>query len=327
MGKSKSKVTLFLKGCAMGAADVVPGVSGGTIAFITGIYEELLESISNLNLSLFKTIKKNGIKAAWQQINGNFLLVLLLGIGTSLLTLAKVVSYLLEHHEIPLWSFFFGLVLGSVWLVGKQVERWDIKTIAALIIGTAVAYYITILPPFTESHNLWYIFICGCIAICAMILPGVSGSFILVLLGAYATILESLSNLLSGLKAMSTEIIMANGSVIMVFALGCIVGLISFSRFLNYLFKRSKNVVIAVLTGFLIGSLNKIWPWKETITTFTKHAGEPNEKIIPLLQKNISPQQFEINHATSPELMLVITMFLVGILILIVLDRFAPKED
>ena len=310
----------------MGAADVVPGVSGGTIAFITGIYEELLESISNVELSLFKTIKNDGIKTAWKQVNGNFLLVLMLGIATSLLTLAKVVSYLLENHEIPLWSFFFGLVLGSVWLVGKKVEKWNIKTISALIIGTAIAYYITILPPFTESNNLWYIFICGCIAICAMILPGVSGSFILVLLGAYATILESLSNLLSGLKAMSTEVIMANGAIILVFALGCIVGLISFSRFLNYLFKKSKNVVIAVLTGFLIGSLNKIWPWKETISTFTKHAGESNEEIIPLIQKNISPQHFEILQSTNPQILIATSLFLAGILILIILDRFAPKE-
>ncbi|MDX1350282.1 MAG: DUF368 domain-containing protein [Putridiphycobacter sp.] len=326
MESSKSKVLLFLKGYAMGAADVVPGVSGGTIAFITGIYETLLESISKFDKSIFSKWKNEGFKAVWQHINGSFLSILLLGIATSLISLAKLVEYLLAHHPIPVWSFFFGLVLASVWLVGRTVEKWNLQTISALIFGTIVAYGITILPPFADSSNLVYIFFCGSLAICAMILPGISGSFILILLGAYSTVLGAISNLISGILKTDSALIFTNGSIIAVFAIGCVVGLLSFSRLLNYLFKKSKTIVIAVLTGFLIGSLNKIWPWKKTLTSFIKHAGEANEELVPLTQQNISPQTFTTLHHTNNELGVAITFLLVGITLLIVLDQFKIEE-
>ena len=326
MQKSKSNILLFLKGFAMGAADVVPGVSGGTIAFITGIYETLLESISRFDRTLFTKWKSDGFKAVWNHINGSFLIVLFLGIGTSLVSLAKLVEYLLSYHPIPVWSFFFGLVLASVWLVGKSVEKWDIKSIAALCIGTAVAYIITILPPFAESSNLLYIFFCGSIAICAMILPGISGSFILILLGAYLTVLGAISDLTSAIANLDMAAILSNGAIIGIFMLGCIVGILSFSRLLNYLFKKVKNIVIAVLTGFLIGSLNKIWPWKLTLTSFVKHQGEANEEIVPLTQQNLSPWDYELLLNDNPLLWQAIVFSIIGILILVVLDRFKVED-
>ena len=326
MPNLKSKLSLFLKGFAMGAADVVPGVSGGTVAFITGIYEELIESISNINVGLLKVFKNEGFKAAWQKVNGTFLLILVSGIFTSLLSLAKVVTYLLAEFPIQLWSFFFGLVLASIWLIGKTITHWNVKVVTALIIGTITAYLITIMPPLADSQNLWYIFICGSIAICAMILPGISGSFILVLLGAYTTILGSLSNLLSSVKAKSWDIFMSNGIIVMVFIGGCLVGLISFSRLLNYLFKKSKNIVLAVLTGFLIGSLNKIWPWKVTLESYIKHAGEANEAVIPLIQNNISPAKYEIINNLPAFTGWAILCFCIGILILIMLEKFSKKQ-
>lgn len=311
----------------MGAADVVPGVSGGTIAFITGIYETLLESISKIDKSLFSKWKNDGFKAVWQHINGSFLIVLLFGIATSLVSLAKLVEYLLHAHPIQVWSFFFGLVIASVWLVGRSVEKWNMKTITALLIGTAIAYTITILPPFADSSNLFYILFCGSLAICAMILPGISGSFILILLGAYQTVLGALSSFISAVFEFNTTAIISNGSIVTVFALGCIIGLLSFSKLLNYLFKKSKNIVIAVLTGFLIGSLNKIWPWKETLTSFIKHAGEANEEIVPLTQKNISPAVFEELYTSDACTMQAVIFLCIGMALLVILDKFRVTKE
>lgn len=326
MGKFKN-VSLFFKGFAMGAADVVPGVSGGTIAFITGIYEELLASISSINLGLIKTIRTEGIKKAWQAINGNFLAVLFAGIFTSILTLAKLVHFLLVEYPIPLWSFFFGLVLASVWLIGKTINKWNFKTILALLIGTIIAYTITILPAFADSDSLLYIFICGTIAICAMILPGISGSFILVLLGAYSAIIGAIDNLLSAIRAVDFNAIIANMTIVGTFLIGCIIGLLSFSKVLNYLFSKAKEVVLALLTGFLIGSLNKIWPWKETITSYIKHPGTEEEEIVPILQDNILPKTNELITGTPSYLVYSIVFFIVGISILVVLDQFSPKTS
>lgn len=239
---------LLLKGMAMGAADVVPGVSGGTIAFISGIYEELLETISSVNLGALKTLKKEGVKAAWKSINGNFIVTLFLGIGISIASLAKLISYLLEAHPILIWSFFFGLVLASIVYVGKQVKNWNAGCLVSLIIGTGLAFWITVLPPMANSNELWFIFISGMIAICAMILPGISGSFILLLMGSYQTVLGAVKD-----KDLLT---------IGVFMAGAVVGLLSFSRVLKWMFAKYHDLTIAVLTGFLIGSLNKLWPWK-----------------------------------------------------------------
>src|SRR6056297_2957137 len=190
----KDHLLITLKGMAMGAADVVPGVSGGTIAFITGIYEELISTISGVNFSLITTWKEKGFKAMWQQLNGPFILALFTGILISVFSLMRIANYLLENHPILIWSFFFGLVVASIWYVGKQIPRWNVKVFLALLIGAAVAFYIVSLPPMAANDSYLYIFFSGAIAICAMILPGISGAFILVLLGAYKTISEATHN-------------------------------------------------------------------------------------------------------------------------------------
>lgn len=304
MRNLKDYILLSLKGLAMGAADVVPGVSGGTIAFITGIYEELLETINSVNLSALKKLKTEGLKGFWKHINGNFLVALFLGIGISIVSLAKLITYLLEHHSILLWSFFFGLILSSVYLVGKTVKKWNVGKIIGLLIGAAIAFYITILPPMENPNALWFVFLSGAIAICAMILPGISGSFILLLLGSYEMVLGAIKD--------------AKLSVIAVFAVGCVTGLLSFSKLLNWMFKKYHDLTIAILTGFLIGSLNKIWPWKETISTRINSHGE----TVPFIQENISP----FNYAEENQLVFALLMAVVGLVLIIGLEKFAKKE-
>lgn len=299
----------------MGAADVVPGVSGGTIAFITGIYEELISSINQVNLSALKILKKEGLGPFWKHVNGNFLLALLSGIAVSIVSLAKGITYLLEAHPIYIWSFFFGLVFASIFFVAKQIKKWNLSVIISLLLGAIFAYYITTLPAQTESDALWYIFVSGMIAICAMILPGISGSFILLLLGSYKVVLTAIHE--------------RNLVTIIVFGSGAIIGLLSFAKLLKWMFAKHHNVTIAVLSGFLVGSLNKIWPWKETLSTFTKHAGEVNEEIVPLEQVSISPARFEeITH--QPSLLTgAIGMFLVGLAIILLMEwvsRFKSKK-
>lgn len=247
----KGYLVLGIKGLAMGAADVVPGVSGGTIAFITGIYEELISSLSHINIGALKKMKKEGIKSTWRYINGNFFVALLVGILISVFSLAKLVTYLLDQYPVFLWSFFFGLIIASFVLVAKTVTKWNLSAFLALIIGAVIAGYISSLTATATGEDLWYIFISGAVAICAMILPGISGAFILVLLGSYHSIM-------TGIKTLDVKIVG-------VFFAGCVVGLLSFSKLLNYLFNNFKQLVLALLSGFLLGSLIKIWPWKNKV--------------------------------------------------------------
>jgi len=287
---------------AMGAADVVPGVSGGTIAFISGIYEELITSINNVNLSLFKTWKKDGFKTAWNQLNGNFLLALFIGIFISLFSLATLVSWLLENEPVLLWSFFFGLVAASVFFVGKEIENWKAGTIIALIIGAVVAFYITTLPPSGNSDSLPYLFFSGALAVCAMILPGISGAFILVLLGSYKTILDAVHE--------------RDITLIAVVGAGAIFGLLSFAKLLKWMFDNYKNITLAILTGFILGSLNKIWPWKRVLET--RILGE--KEII--IDENVSPFTF----AGDNQLMYAIIAAIIGFSLIFILERTASKK-
>lgn len=303
--KIKDYFLISLKGIAMGAADVVPGVSGGTIAFISGIYEELLQSISNIKLGLLKTLKNEGFKAAWTELNGNFLLSLFIGIIVSFLSLAKVISWLLETHSILLWSFFFGLVLASIIYVAKQIEKWNVISIFLLIATTAIAYIITTLPPLvSEDSSMPFIFLAGAIAICAMILPGISGSFILVLLGAYKPVLNALTN--------------KDIPVIVVFMLGAITGLLSFSRVLKWLFANYKNFTLAALTGFIIGSLNKIWPWKRVLTFRTNSHGEK----VPFNEESILPTSYD----GDPQMLYAVLLALVGFGVILLLEKLAVSS-
>lgn len=302
----KDYLVIGLKGMAMGAADVVPGVSGGTIAFISGIYEELLGSISNVNLKLFKTLKNEGFKTAWKQLNGNFLLALFIGIFVSIISLAKVIKYLLENEPILLWSFFFGLVLASIIYIAKQITKWNFISIIILVLGAFLAYYITTLNPLvSERSSSLYILFAGAIAICAMILPGISGSFILVLLGAYKPLLDALND--------------RDFKTILTFMAGAIIGLLSFSKVLKWLFANYKNYTLAVLTGFIIGSLNKIWPWKETLTWRTNSHGIK----VPFNQQSISPFSFE----GDAQLTFAIVIAVIGFGLILLMEKLAVKKQ
>jgi len=295
-------IIISFKGMAMGAADVVPGVSGGTIAFISGIYEELLTSISSINLATLKLLKTDGIKAAWKAVNGNFLLALGIGIFTSIVSLAKLISWLLEHKPILVWSFFFGLVLASIIYIGKQITSWNILTVILLIIGAIVAYYITTLEPLiSENSSPLFMFLAGAIAICAMILPGISGSFILVLLGAYKPVLDAIHDRNLGLLA--------------ILGSGAIVGLLSFSKVLKWLFTYFKNNTLAVLTGFILGSLNKIWPWKETLTWRVNSQGEN----VPFNEQSILPFSFE----GDAQIVMASLLAVIGFAVIILLEKVA----
>lgn len=295
----KDYLLISLKGIAMGAADVVPGVSGGTIAFIVGIYEELLDSIKSINISSLKLLFTGKIASFWKAINGNFLLALVTGIAVSIFSLAKVITYLLEAHPILVWAFFFGLVLASTWIVSKDIKKWNWKTVLCFIIGAVVAFYITVATPAETPYSLWFIFLCGAIAICAMILPGISGSFILVLLGKYFFIMESVKNL---------DLI-----IILVFAMGAIIGITTFSRVLSYALHNFYDVTIAVLAGFMLGSLNKVWPWKKTIETYLDSHGI--EK--PLTEVNIWPNELIWQS---------ICLAIIGFAIVYFLEKLSGKE-
>ncbi|WP_186174946.1 DUF368 domain-containing protein [Vibrio jasicida] len=298
----------YFKGMAMGAADVVPGVSGGTIAFITGIYDTLLESIRRINPSLFSIWKKDGFKAAFSHINGFFLTSLFAGIFTSIATLAKLISWLLETHPIPIWSFFFGLILVSVYHIIRQVEKRDAIRFVALLIGIGFAYSITVLKPLHMEPTAINTILAGAIAICAMILPGISGSFILLLIGMYAPVLGAVKGFQIDILAL--------------FLVGCVVGLLSFSHLLSWLLRKFRDVTLMFLTGLMIGTLPKIWPWKETLTWRTNSKGEQ----VPLLEQNLSP--FEFEHITSQpsQLVLAVIMMLAAIALVLGLEKFADSN-
>ncbi len=298
----KEYLIISLKGLAMGAADVVPGVSGGTIAFISGIYEELLESINAVNFNALKILRSEDFKAMWKSINGNFLLSLVLGIGLSIVSFARLIRWLLENEPILVWSFFFGLVIASVIFVAKQIKKWNFITVFMLLIGTAIGYYITILPPMAGNYTSnWFLFIAGSLAICAMILPGISGGFILLILGAYKPALDALNNW--------------DFKSIFLLISGAVVGLLTFSRLLKWLFDKYHTLTLAVLTGFILGSLNKIWPWKEVLTWRTNSHGVK----VPFSEKSISPFAFE----GDPELLWAILLAIIGFLVIVLLEKSA----
>lgn len=298
--KFKDYSLLILKGMGMGAADVVPGVSGGTIAFIVGIYQELLDSIKSISKDSLKLLFTGKFTAFWKEINGNFLLSIVTGICISVFSLAKIITSLLVTHPILVWAFFFGLVLASTWFVSKDIKQWNWKTILSYIIGIAAAYYITVSTPTETPNNLLFIFFCGAIAICAMILPGISGSFILVLLGKYFYIMEAVKSL--------------NIMVMLVFTSGAFLGITTFARILSFALRKFHDITIAVLAGFMLGSLNKVWPWKKTIETYIDSHGVTK----PLVETNILPDQL---------LWEAVGLMILGFAIVYLLEKLSTKEN
>lgn len=300
----KNLLLTYLKGVGMGASDVVPGVSGGTIAFITGIYERLITAIKNINGKNLKLFFTGHFKECWKNIDGTFLVCLILGIATSFLSLAKLITWLIASYPTFVWSFFFGLIIASTLFVGKKV-KWNGKTVIVFLLFALLSFFITspTNAPLNSGHALWYIFICGAIAICAMILPGISGSFILVLLGEYIYVMNSLVSL--------------NVLVLLVFLAGAIIGILSFSNILSWLFKHFEMITLAALAGFMFGSLNKIWPWKQTLTTYTDRHGN----IEPLTQRNILPDSFDAAFLLS------ITLILIGFFLVFGLEKLAKNKE
>ncbi len=313
-----SYLTILFKGIAMGAADVVPGVSGGTIAFISGIYEELIDSIDKVNLSVFKVWRTKGLKTAWASINGTFLLALFSGIAISILSLAKLIKWLLHNEPVLLWSFFFGLVLASILYIAKQIKTWSPMVLVAIIITSVLSYYITLAEPFASPDSPYYLLFCGFIAIIAMILPGVSGAFILLILGAYQTAIDTINNLREGLFTGNMELFKDALINFVLLALGAIIGIKVFSKILNWMFKHKKNITLAILTGFMIGSLNKIWPWKATISTRINSEGVE----IPLLEESIRPANFDGDN----QLVMALVFMIVGFLTILILERLGKDK-
>ncbi len=303
-------IVVYLKGLAMGAADVVPGVSGGTIALITHIYERLIKAIDNVSLTLVLQLFGRNRKAAWQSLDGSFLLTLVLGIGTSILLVSSGVSWLLATYPIPLWAFFFGLILASAFVLKNSVTKWNITALVSMVIGFFVAFGIGLITPNTGSESLLYLFLCGVLVVIAMILPGISGAFILILLGAYETALNALDKL----KNFELEGLV----VFLVMAAGGLVGLKAFAKILRWLFTQHKNIVLAAMTGFLLGSLYKVWPWKKVTSYYTNSDGLAE----PLTTAVVLP---ELSNPDAQAL-LAFVAFIAALCLLYFLEKFSTKS-
>jgi putative membrane protein len=305
MSLVKKYAPIFFRGMGMGAADVVPGVSGGTIAFITGIYEDLINSLKSIDIEAAKILFTKGPLAFWKQINGAFLFSVFAGIAVSVLSLVRIIHYLLDNHPILIWSFFFGLIVASAIMVGLKVNNKNLISLLFLLAGGLIAWFITASTPGETPEALWFVFLSGALAICAMILPGISGSFILLLMRKYEFITGAIKDL---------DLV-----VIVVFLAGCGIGLISFAKFLGYLFQRFHDATIALMTGFMIGSLPVVWPWKKVIEYRIDSHGES----VPFRYESISPSSFE----GESQLGMAILMALVGFVLIVVVERLGKTKE
>ena len=305
MNHFRDFIMIFLKGMSMGAADIVPGVSGGSIALITGIYEKLLDSIKSIDREALGYLFKLEFRMLWSHVNGNFLLTLLVGILTSIFTLSKLITYLMEFHPIPLWSFFCGLIIISAIIILRDITKWTIGVVLAIILGTVSAFYITGLPPIGSPDALWFTFVAGAIAICAMILPGISGSFLLLIMGQYERILAAVSD--------------KNIPVLALFAFGCIVGLLSFSRLISWLLKKHHALTIGLLSGFMLGSINKLWPWKEVLSYRMSSSGVQK----PFVTENILPQNYLELTGQESLFLFALLAFSFGVILVLGIERTA----
>lgn len=289
----------------MGGADVIPGVSGGTVAFIMGIYDELLNSLKSFDLKVLKMVGAFRIKEAWKQVNAPFLLCLLAGILTSLLSLSKLMTQWLAVYPIQVWSFFFGLILVSAPMIFKDIKQWNWGTILSGLAGIIIAYGITIVSPTQTPTNLFFIFLCGSLAICAMILPGISGAFILLLIGKYEYMIQAL--------------ITFQWSVIIVFASGCFIGLVLFSKVLSWVLAHYRYPALALLSGFMLGSLNKVWPWKEVTAFRMDHLGNQ----VPAFDKSVLPARFAEVTNSNPLIWQAVLFAALGVILVLGIEKVA----
>ena len=304
-------LVIFLKGLMMGAADLIPGVSGGTIALITGVYEKLLKSINSISWKIIVEIKTNGVKFVWNKINGRFLLTLLSGVITSILLFSWLLEWLFKNESIGLWSFFFGILLASfIFLIKIEIQK---KTISffSLLIGIVISYQITkIAPSSIQTVSLWYIFITGFFGITAMILPGISGAYILLLMGVYQIILSNIRNAQQLIFNFSEEVFVEVAQVLGIFFLGIILGIKFFTKLLTFLLDNYRNYVMSFLIGLMIGSLNKIWPWQNAIN---ENNLIENNQMVPVL-----PHQYS---GDDPELSKAITFIFLGFALIFFLEK------
>ncbi|MCG2775583.1 MAG: DUF368 domain-containing protein [Desulfobacterales bacterium] len=294
-------IVLSVKGFCMGASDVVPGVSGGTMAFILGIYEELIDAIKSCDLKSLQFLVTLKFRPLLDRISWQFLMAVGIGIFTAIFTLSRLLSWLLQNRPIFIWSFFLGLILASVLSVSRRVEAWRVLTWLCLVGGTLGSYFLVGLVPVATPNDYWFLFLCGAVAICAMILPGISGSYILVLLGKYQYVLDAVNH--------------RDFLVLGLVAAGACVGIIAFSRILGWLLKNYHDLMVATLTGLMIGSLRKVWPWKETLESVVDSHGQ----MVPLVQSNILPGQW------NGEVLAALSLMVAGLLAVLFLDRLGNR--
>ena len=324
----KTFIMRLFKGVAMGAANVIPGVSGGTIALITNIYEELIDSLKSFNLNTLKLFLKGQFKTLHSQLNLNFLIPIVLGIVLSILSLAKLFDYLLVEYPAHTWAYFFGLVLASVYYVGLKVKNWNLKIIVTLIIGALVALTISFASPsLTENTSYFYIFICGLIGICGMILPGLSGSYILMLMGNYHLLMvksiNSISEFTQALLSGNFSTFLSSSEFnlliyFLIFLIGSVVGLIVFSNIISCIFNKYHDATLALLTGFVFGSLSIIWPWKKEI--FNSEIIDRNGEPLLAGYERYLPEIWGINE------LFVVVMMLIGVLSIVFVEFLAKQK-
>ncbi len=326
----KQKFFLVLKGLAMGAANKVPGVSGGVVAFVTGFYEEFIYSLKQINTTALKLLVNGRFKSFYHHINGPFLTLLFTGIILSFFSISKLLDYLIKHFELLVWSLFFGLIIGSIYQINKNFKDWNLRTYTALLLGILIGISVSFLNPAKENDNLWFVFFCGIISVSGMTLPGFSGSFLLILIGNYVLLLVDSVNALS---TTLYEVLGGNYNflnnpqrirmlkVLIIFTLGSIAGLVSFSHALSYILKRYKSITLSSIIGFIIGSLGVVWPWKKII--FKKNIN--NEFILDSrglkIIENYKRYIPEINVETIYATLCIIT----GVLIVLILESYNKK--
>ncbi|WP_426417366.1 DUF368 domain-containing protein [Aestuariirhabdus sp. LZHN29] len=308
MDSWQQRLSLFAKGMTMGAADVVPGVSGGTMALITGVYDRLLEGLSRIDGQAIGLLGRGQIAELWRYVDGTFLLTLFSGVLLSILSLARLITHLLQAYPVLVWSFFFGLILVSAFYVGRSLDRWTPAAWGMLLLGAVVAWVITVAHPLQLQADLPTLFMAGAIAVCAMILPGISGSFILLLMGLYGPVMSAIKGF--------------DFTVLATVAGGCVVGLLSFSRVLNWLLHHYHRATMAFLCGLMLGSLNKVWPWKETLSVRINSAGE----TVPLLQRNLLPGQYEVTLGESGYVFESVGLMLFAVVLVLAITRLAGSS-
>jgi len=300
----KKDVSIFLKGVAMGAANVIPGVSGGTIALITGIYERLINAIKACDISAIKLLLARDFTRLWQHIDGRFLFAIGAGVIVSIVSLAKLFEYLLTTNERFTMAFFFGLILLSLYYVAKRISNWSGSVIASLIVGSTIAIGIALLAPASQNGSFFYVFLCGVVAISSMILPGLSGSFVLIIMGNYALVLGAISSL--------------NMSILLPLALGCAVGLIVFSHAIAWIFKHFENQTLSLMTGFVLGSLVVIWPWKDAVMQTVQRANKPPKEVV-------ASYQWYLPELASANTWICVILMLAGAISIYLMERFAAE--